>query len=79
VARLIRIEHTGPIKIDPSQFPRDEAGNLKPLSICVCGLSDRLPFCDGTHKNTCKLEEPGYLYTYDPKTKAVVDKKPEQP
>jgi CDGSH-type Zn-finger protein len=75
MARIIRNEHTGPHKIEPHQFPRDEQGNLKPIWICLCGLSDKLPFCDGTHK-TCKAEEPGQVYTYDPATKAVVDKKP---
>lgn len=37
-------------------------GEIK--SICGCGLSGALPFCDGTHQIT-KSEEPGKLYWYD--------------
>ena len=32
--------------------------------ICGCGLSDTLPFCDGTHKIT-RGEQPQTLYWYD--------------
>lgn len=77
MARLVRLEATGPIKIDPAQFPRDEQGNLKPMFICACGLSTKLPFCDGTHKSTCKAEEAGHVYRYDPETRAVIEKRPE--
>jgi CDGSH-type Zn-finger protein len=33
-------------------------------TICGCGLSRALPFCDGTHQIT-KTEEPGKLHWYD--------------
>jgi len=71
MARLVRFEQTGPIKIDPATWPRDEMGNLKTIFVCACGLSNKFPLCDGTHKS-CR-EEPGKLYTYDPVTKAVLD------
>ena len=37
-------------------------GEIK--SICGCGLSGTLPFCDGTHQIT-KTEKPGKLHWYD--------------
>ncbi|MBX3408270.1 MAG: CDGSH iron-sulfur domain-containing protein [Phycisphaeraceae bacterium] len=61
--RLVRLGATGPIKIDPAQWPRDDQGNLKAIWICACGLSPKFPFCDGTHK-ACKDEEPGVEYSY---------------
>lgn len=78
MARIIRIDATGPIKIEPENFPRDAEGNLKPMFICACGLTNRPPFCDGTHKACKASEEPGYVYTYDAATKQVVGKQPEQ-
>lgn len=73
MARLIRLEQTGPYKIDPADFPKDG----KPLWICGCGLSNRMPICDGTHK-ACKAgEQPGMLYRYDPKTKQVLSSEPD--
>ena len=72
MARLIRNSHTGPHKIEPKDFPKDG----KSLFICMCGLSSRLPICDGTHKG-CVSEEPGKLYEYDPVTKAVIRVSPD--
>src|ERR1700675_2141271 len=37
-------------------------GEIK--SICGCGLSGALPFCDGTHQIT-KSEKPGKMHWYD--------------
>lgn len=69
MARRLTFHAAASIKLDPSQFPRDEHGNLKPLSLCACGLSQRFPLCDGSHKR-CKDERPGVLYEYDPATLA---------
>ena len=49
MARLVKLDATGPIRIDPQE---------KPVFICACGLTKNFPFCDGTHKK-CKDEEPG--------------------
>ena len=68
MARIVRLEATGPIKIDPAQFPRDEQGNLKAIWICACGLTGTPPFCDKAHK-ACAGEEPGKVYEYDPATR----------
>lgn len=76
MARLVRIESAGPLKLDPLILPKDDSGNLKPIVICLCGLSKKLPFCDGMHKNTSKLEEAGFLYRYDGDGN-VIEKSPE--
>ncbi len=60
MARIVRHEQTGPYRIDPADFPKDG----KSIFICACGLSARLPYCDGTHK-ACRDEEPGRLYRYE--------------
>jgi CDGSH-type Zn-finger protein len=68
MARLVRFEGTGPIRIDPQE---------KPIFICGCGLTTKAPFCDGSHK-ACREEKEGTLYRYDPQTKAVVAEEPER-
>ena len=79
MARLLRIAASGPIKIEPAQFPRDEQGNLKPMFICACGLSRNLPFCDGAHKQCRATEQDGTLYVYDHDRAAVVETRPDTP
>lgn len=73
MARLIRLEATASVKIDPATWPRDEQGNLKPISICACGLSQKFPLCDGAHKACRVSEEPGKLYIYDRDRRNVID------
>lgn len=71
--RMIRVTATDPIKIQPEDFPKDG----KPIFICACGLSNKLPYCDGTHK-TCRVtEKQGVLYHYDMKTKQIVKEEPD--
>lgn len=54
MARLVRKEAIGPIEIKVG-------GESK--WICMCGLSNNQPFCDGSHKKTAS-EEAGKLYLY---------------
>jgi CDGSH-type Zn-finger protein len=74
MARLIRLDATGPVKIDPASIP---AGKM--IFVCACGLSKTFPLCDGTHKAKCAAEQPGMLYTYDPVSKEVTDCRPDAP
>ncbi|MEX2219083.1 MAG: CDGSH iron-sulfur domain-containing protein [Phycisphaerales bacterium] len=71
MARLIRHEQNGPYRIDPADFPKDG----KAIFICGCGLSRRMPYCDGTHKEACRVEQQGVLYVYDAKTGQVVEQR----
>lgn len=73
MARLIRIDQSGPYKIDPADFPKDG----KPIWICGCGLSPQMPYCDGTHKACRTNEQPGVLYTYDMTTRQITGQQPD--
>jgi hypothetical protein len=75
--RLIRLDATGPVKIDPANFPRDEQGNLKPIWICACGLSRTMPFCDKSHKQCAATEQPGTLCVYDASCTTIIDVRPD--
>jgi CDGSH-type Zn-finger protein len=76
MARIVRHESTGPTKIDPSTLPLGPDGKPKNIFICACGLSSTFPICDGSHKK-CVIEEPGFVYIYNPLTKEVIEKRPE--
>ncbi len=65
--RMIRHDATGPIRIDPQD---------KPIFVCACGLSQKFPLCDGTHK-TCHSEQPGKVYVYDAERKSVIEERDE--
>ena len=62
--RIVKHTATGPIKIDPANWPRDAEGNLKSIFVCACGLSAKFPFCDGAHKG-CVSEDPAEVYVYE--------------
>jgi len=68
MARLVRIEGSGPIRIDPQE---------KPVWVCGCGLSKTMPLCDKSHKAACAAEKPGVLYVYDDSRTTVVEERPE--
>ena len=54
MARIVRMEADGPVRIDPQD---------KPVFVCACGLTANAPFCDGSHK-AARTEEAGKLYRY---------------
>lgn len=56
MARLVRHDAKGAIKIEPSD---------KPIWVCACGLSATFPICDKSHK-ACAAEVEGRLYEYGP-------------
>jgi CDGSH-type Zn-finger protein len=63
MARLIRHEATGPQEIKPSE---------KSAWVCMCGLSQKYPLCDGSHKIARSTEQAGKCYLYDKARKNVV-------
>lgn len=66
---MIRHEGKGPIRIEPQDKPVFVCG-----CACGCGLSQNLPFCDGSH-SVCTREEPGKVYVYDSTRTEVVEEK----
>lgn len=70
--RLVRHDAMGPVKIDPAHWPRDAAGNLKPVWVCACGLSKTFPICDGAHK-TIGREDQDCPRTHDPRSLTTDD------
>lgn len=76
--RLIRLDATAPHKIEPAAFPRDEQGNLKPIFVCACGLSQNFPLCDGAHKACRVAEQPGKIYVYDAQRRGIVEERADQ-
>ncbi|WP_255196892.1 CDGSH iron-sulfur domain-containing protein [Halorarius litoreus] len=51
---------TGPLKLDEDDIDPEKGD----IAVCLCGLSDDHPFCDGSHRAT-RDEEPGVRYKYD--------------
>jgi len=64
MARLVPNDATGPIKIEPQE---------KAVFVCACGLSQNLPYCDGSHSKAKKQEiDAAKVYEYDADRKNVI-------
>ncbi len=61
VARLVKHKSQGPAKIEVGDETK---------YVCMCGLSDNKPMCDGSHAET-QDEEEDELYVYDDQGKRV--------
>ena len=60
MAREVRHE-----AIEPAVFDADDLGDDGELYVCRCGLSERPPLCDGSHRRTDD-EADDVVYRYDP-------------
>lgn len=60
MARLVRLDATGPRKLDASDVDPEEGD----VAVCQCGLSDEYPFCDGSHRAT-RDEAADETYRYE--------------
>jgi CDGSH iron-sulfur domain-containing protein 1 len=67
VPRLIRLNDTKPMKLDPAQHPPG-----KVFSLCTCGLSQKFPLCDGAHKVIATRETEGLIDIYDAARTTVI-------
>jgi len=50
----IKVLDNGPLRVTGTVDLVDAEGNVYPqkaaFSLCRCGMSSKLPYCDGTHK-----------------------------
>lgn len=64
MGRLVHHDATGPAEIKPQP---------KSVWVCMCGLSQTLPVCDGSHKIARATEQPGKCYIYDKTRRKVIE------
>ena len=60
MAREITHDATGPLTLDESDLD-EEKGDI---AVCLCGLSEEYPFCDGSHNATVDEAE-DIVYKYE--------------
>jgi CDGSH-type Zn-finger protein len=72
VARLVRLTSLQPMKFQAQDIPEG-----KVLSICTCGLSQKFPICDGSHKAARASEQAGMLYVYNDARTQVFEVRPD--
>lgn len=59
MSRLVELDATGPRRLDVSDLDPEKGD----IAVCQCGLSDRYPFCDGSHRVT-EDEDEDTCYRY---------------
>jgi CDGSH-type Zn-finger protein len=59
MSREVTHTATGPKRLTPDDID-DEKGDV---AICLCGLSEEYPFCDGSHRRA-EGEDPDERYKY---------------
>lgn len=60
MSREVTHEASGPRVLTPDDVDPEKGD----IAICLCGLSNDYPFCDGSHEVT-ESEEPGVRYKYE--------------
>ncbi len=68
MAREVTHTATGPRYIDESDIDPEKGD----IAICLCGLSDEYPFCDGTHRTT-RDEDESAVYKYEDGERRVIE------
>lgn len=69
---IITVKSNSALKVEGSFEIIDESGNRYDLggrtvvSLCRCGLSAKMPFCDGAHKTQFKHEAAAFSLTPTP-------------
>ncbi|RBI62062.1 CDGSH iron-sulfur domain-containing protein [halophilic archaeon] len=67
MAREVTHTATGPLKLDEDDLDPEKGD----VAVCLCGLSDDYPFCDGSHRVTADEAE-GVVYRYEDGERRVV-------